>query len=143
MSTLPPQKSGQRQELQADDFDNNTKLRKSLNDILSDVQLRLGDLESLAGLYSVPPFVIQTNKTSTAYGNAPFPVRVALPEGLTPAGIVLAGIERQERGATPATVAQDVKWQVTPGGGGFLIRHIPGLDLDSKYLLRLVVIRGR
>ena len=129
-------------QLQESDVAEPARLVRALNDILLDAQQRLGVLEELPRLFVVEPFVIQTNAVSTAYGQAPFPIRVALPQEVTPAGVVLVGLENLERGTIPGTVAFDVKWAVTPGGGGVLIRHIPALALDSKYLVRLVVIRG-
>lgn len=131
---------GARLELKREDL-TDPELR-ALNDILLAIQQRLGDLEALGGLFVVPPFVLMTNPTSTAYGQAPFPVRVSLPDDVTPAGVVLAGLENQTASGAPATVAHDVKWQVKPGGGGILVRHIPGLAVSTKYLVRLVVIRG-
>lgn len=132
---------GQRQQLQADDFSNNDVLRRSINDILLDIQQRLGDVEGLNQLYVPPAFTIEIG-ASAAYGVAPWPLRVALPADVTPAGVLLGGIENQTTSGAPATVAHDVKWQVKPGGSGLLVRHIPGLSVNTKYLVRLVVIRG-
>ena len=134
--------TGERQQLRAEDFGDNDSLRRALNDVLLSLQQRLGALEAMGSLYLPEPFVIQTTKAGTAYGTPPFPIRVALPEEITPAGVLLGSIENLDTSGAPATVAHDVKWQVKPGGGGILIRHIPGLKDDTKYLLRLVVIRG-
>lgn len=133
--------SGARLQLRSSDLDTKAQQLSATNDILLVIQQRLGDLEALSGLFLIDPFVIQT-LASTAYGQAPFPLRVSLPSGINPAGVVLAGIEDQTVSGAPAAVAHDVKWQVKPGGGGILVRHIPGLAVSTKYLVRLVVIRG-
>lgn len=132
---------GQRQQLQATDFANNDVLRRSINDVFLDLTQRLGKLEGLNQVYLPPAFLIEIG-ASAAYGVAPWPIRVALPADVTPAGVLLGGIENQTNTGVPATVAHDVKWQVKPGGGGLLVRHIPGLAVSTKYLVRLVVIRG-
>ena len=132
---------GQRQQLQAEDFGDNNTLRRALNDVLLDVQQRLGKVEGLNQLYVPPAFLIEIG-ASAAYGVRPFPIRVALPADVTPVGVLLCGIENQTNTGAPATVAHDVKWLMKPGSGGILVRHIPGLAVSTKYLVRLVVIRG-
>ncbi len=130
---------GPRDQLRIEDVGDPMRLQKALNDILLSIQTRL---DSLNQLYLPAAFELVTNATSTAYGQAPFPLRVALPPDVRPAGVILGGIENQSLSGAPATVAHDVKWAVKPGGGGLLVQHIPGLAVSTKYLVRLVVIRG-
>ncbi len=123
---------GPRDQLRLEDVGDPMRLQKALNDILLSIQTRL---DSFNQLYLPAPFEVLT-------GPSAFPVRVSLPPDVTPVGVMVGGIEDLTNSGGFSSVANDVKWQVKPGGGGLLVRQITGLSLSTKYLVRLVVIRG-
>ena len=126
-------------EISAEDMAKPESFRRALNRVLLSVQ---EDLDTLSKVYVPPDFDIQTTGSGVTYNQPPFPIRVALPPDVTPAGVLLGGLTNLSASGAPPTVAQDVKWVVKPGGGGLLVTHIPGLSTSSKYRVRLVVIRG-
>ena len=131
------------QQLQSDDMGDPEKLRKSLNNLLTDLQSRLSALEDLGKLFVPTPFELKTGG-STAPGAAPFPVRIAMPSDVTPAGVVVAGVRNLTANGVAglATVGHDVKWEAAEGRKALRVLHIPGLQANKTYEVRLVVLRG-
>lgn len=131
--------SADRAQISAEDMAKPDSFRRALNSILLSIQ---EDLDTLGKIHLPADFDVQTTAVGTGYGQPPFPIRVALPEGVTPGAVLLGGLTNLSASGAPAVVAQDVKWVVKPGGGGILVQHIPGLSMSSKYRVRLVVIRA-
>lgn len=131
------------QQLKADDMGDAEKLRKSLNSLLADVQGRLSTLEDLGKLVILAPFELKTGG-STAPGSAPFPVRIALPSDVVPAGVVVIGVRNLTTNGVAglASVAHDAKWESAEGGKALRLLHVAGLQANKTYEVRLVVLRG-
>ena len=131
------------QQLRAEDFGDAKDLRRALNDLLADVQGRIATLEALAGLVVLEPLQLKTG-ASTAPGSAPFPVRVGIPSNVTPAGVFCVGVRNLTTNGVAglASVAHDVKWESAEGGRAFRLLHVPGLQANKTYEMRLVVLRA-
>ena len=133
---------GARMRIAASDAADPEKLARALNDILIDLDQRLGELEAMPGVYLPQPIEFLTPKAAPAFRVAPFPIRVALPDGITPDGVVIGSLVSLSRLSATPVVARDLQFEVRPGGGGLFIDFIPGLVADKRYLLRLVVFHG-
>lgn len=133
---------GSRLTISAEDAKDPEKLARVINAVLIDHDQRIGVLEAMPGVYMPQTIEFLTPKAVPAFRVAPFPIRVALPDGITPDGVVIGSLVSLSRLSATPVVARDLQFEVRPGGGGLFIDFIPGLVADKRYLLRLVVFHG-
>lgn len=140
--------SAQRPQIQTDDVLEPQRLRRVLNDIILGFATRLEALEAAKGLVEIE--VSFETGAAVAAGTAPFTadgagVRCSCP--FTPTGLTLLRIERTMPAGQPVSAnAHDVKWHFAAGPraseGALHIDFVTGLEINSRYVLRVGVTRG-
>ena len=138
--------SAARNQISSADMADPEKFRQRLNEIFMAQDVRLQKTESAPGLVEL--FVgFETEKT-LGPSLPPFVnggVRVSCP--FTPTGLTLLRIDRTMPSGQPvSSVANEVKWRFAAGPraatGALIIDFVTGLELDSRYELRVGVTRG-
>ena len=140
--------SAARPQLQSDDVGEPEKLRRVLNDILLGYATRLEALESSKGLVELE--VSFETGAAVAVGTAPFAadgagVRCSCP--FTPTGLTLLRIDRTMPAGQPvSTSSHTVQWHFAAGPGAgegaIHVDFVTGLEINSRYVLRIGVTRG-
>ena len=136
----------ERPQLQKDDAAEPERLRKVLNGILLGFAQRLEALEKAGSLVELEDVVVEVGATY-ASGTTPFDgtLRVSCP--FTPRGVTVLRCERTMPAGQPVlTSAVGVDWKFlggpSAGDGALVINHVTGLAVNSRYSLRLGVLRG-
>lgn len=138
-------RNAQRSQLPTDVMSDPEQLRRTLNDILTQQDARIEALEAVKGLTELE-IGFETG-AAIAVGTAPFDgsLRIACP--FTPTGLVLLSIRKTMPAGQPViTNTVDVKWRFTAGPGSapgaLVVDFVTGLNVSSRYVLRLGVTRA-
>lgn len=126
-----------RTNLNSESFRSLEALSRPLNDVLLDYGIRLSKLEAQAD------YVVDVKVkvgASLAVGTAPFPLRVATPQGFTPKGVKVVRV-RNDSSTTVGTTAV-FAWALPANGGGIELQFVTGLSVSTEYTLTLEISRG-
>lgn len=133
---------GTRPQLRAQDFAGAPNLQGPLNDALMGLSLRLDALETVAGLLVLPPVDIKTGGTVTP-SVAPFPIRLGVPAGFTPVGLLLLRVEPLT-GSPPSNIPSSscFPWWRPTQADSLELLYVGGLSASTSYRLTLGALRG-
>jgi hypothetical protein len=134
--------SGERVQLRTSDLKGAPDLKRPLNDALAGLSLRLEALERVAGVLVLPPVDFRTLGSLGPSSN-PFPLRIGVPAGFTPAGVIMLRLEPLF-GSAPNNVPNgsvSLMWRPTQADS-IEVTYIAGLATGQHYRVTLGAIRG-
>lgn len=134
--------SGDRVQLRTSDLKGAPDLKRPLNDALAGLSLRLEALERVAGVLVLPPVDFRTLGSLGPSSN-PFPLRIGVPAGFTPVGVIMLRLEPLF-GSAPNNVPNgpvSLMWRPTQADS-IEVTYIAGLTTGQHYRVTLGAIRG-
>lgn len=134
--------SADRPQFRSVDLKGSPELRRPLNEALATLSLRIEALERVAGVLVLPPVDFRTLGSLGPSSN-PFPLRIGVPAGFTPVGVILLRLEPLF-GSAPNNVPNgpvSVMWRPTQADS-IEVTYIAGLTTGQHYRATLGAIRG-